>query len=554
LKALELVLVLLAATAGISQLADRLVLPSPVLLVLGGTLLALIPGLPRPTISPEVVFLIFIPPLLYWSAFNMPWRDFRRHLRSISLLAVGLVLVSMAAVAAVAHALLPALPWSSAFVLGAIVSPPDAVAVAAVTRRLGIPRAIVAILEGEGLVNDATALVAFRMSVAAVVAGSFSLGTAMLEFAWAAAAGVAFGIALGMGIVALRRRPLSAVASNTVSILTPFAAYVPAERFHASGVLAVVAVGLYLERRGPRVLPAQTRTQSIAMWEMISFLLEGLVFILVGLELPVAVAVLREYGIGKLLAAAVALCLAAILVRMAWVFPGAYRLLRRSEPAPPWQNVAFIGWAGLRGADSLVIALSVPLTVGTGAPFPGRDLILFLTFAMIFLSLVGQGLTLKAVIRVLGLKPDPEISRELCEARATLSAVGLVALDGLAADGPGATDAKTALRVKYEHEVHRFLARLVNKRNARDEERVEAYRKLRLRMIAAERDALIVMRDKDAISDDVLREVEHDLDLEQILLEQPPPSGGAFEAAPEVVGDDEQSLSVRRRDQVRSQD
>jgi CPA1 family monovalent cation:H+ antiporter len=540
-KALELVLVLLAATAAISVLAERLVVPSPVLLVLGGTILAFVPELPRPTLSPEVVFLIFIPPLLYWSALNTSWRDFRSHLRAISLLSVGLVLATMAAVAAVAHALVPGLPWPSAFVLGAIVSPPDAVAVTAVTRRLGIHRAILTVLEGEGLVNDATALVAYRMSVAAVVAGAFSLRTATVEFAWAAAAGVGIGVGVGMGIMALRQRlRVSSVASSTVSLLTPFAAYIPAEHLGASGVLAVVAVGLYLGRRGPRVLSPQTRTQAVAMWEMLAFLLEGLVFILVGLELPMAVAALHEYRIGTLAAAAVAVSVAAVLVRMVWVVPGTYLLrgamglLGRPEPMPPLRGVLFIGWAGLRGADSIVIALSLPLTVATGAPFPGRDLILFLTFAIIFVTLVAQGLSLKAVIRWLGLKPDPESAREMSAARARLAVVGLEALDALAAEQPGAEDAKKALRLKYEHVVHRFQARLVNKRIARDEERIEAYRTMRLKMIAAERDALIVMRDKNEISDDVLREIQHDLDLEQVLLEQPGPSDGGFESAPAI--------------------
>ena len=542
MKALELVLVLLAATAAISVLAERLVVPAPVLLVLGGTVLAFVPELPRPALSPEVVFLVFIPPLLYWSAFNTSWRDFRRHLRSISLLSVGLVLVTMTAVAAVAHALVPGLPWPSAFVLGAIVSPPDAVAVAAVTRRLGIDRGIMTVLEGEGLVNDATALVAYRMSVAAVVAGAFSLRTAMVEFAWAAVAGVGIGVGVGMLIAALRRRlRVSSVASNTVSILTPFATYIPAEHFGASGVLAVAAVGLYLGRQGPRVLSPQTRTQAIAMWEMLAFLLEGLVFILVGLELPMAVAALHEYGIGTLAAATLAVAVAAVLVRMVWVIPGTYllggtmRLLGRPEPVPPWRNVVFIGWAGLRGADSLVVALSLPLTIATGAPFPGRDLILFLTFAIIFVTLVAQGLSLKAVIRALGLKPDPESAREMSAARARLAVVGLETLDAFAAEQPGAEDAKKALRLKYEHVAHRFQARLHNKRIARDEERIEAYRTMRLKMLGAERNALIVMRDSDEISDDILREIQHDLDLEQVLLEQPGPSDGGFDTAPQIL-------------------
>ena len=536
------VVFLVAATAAISVLAERLVVPAPVLLLLGGTVLAFVPQLPRPVLSPEVVFLVFIPPLLYWSAFNTSWRDFRRHLRSISLLSVGLVLVTMAAVAAVAHALVPGLPWPSAFVLGAIVSPPDAVAVAAVTRRLGIDRGILTVLEGEGLVNDATALIAYRMSVAAVVAGGFSLRTATVEFAWAAVAGVGVGVGVGMLIVALRRRlRVSSVASNTISILTPFAAYIPAEHFGASGVLAVAAVGLYLGRQGPRVISPQTRTQAVAMWEMLTFLLEGLVFILVGLELPVAVAALREYAMGTLAVAVVAVSVAAVLVRMLWVIPGTYlvvgtmRWFGRPEPTPPLRNVVFIGWAGLRGADSLVIALSLPLTVASGAPFPGRDLILFLTFAIIFVTLVAQGLSLKAVIRVLGLKPDPESAREMSAARARLAVVGLETLDALAVEQPGAEDAKKALRLKYEHVAHRYQARLHNKRIARDEERIESYRTMRLKMLAAERDALIVMRDRNEIADDVLREIQHDLDLEQVLLEQPGPSDGGFDTAPEIL-------------------
>ena len=323
----------------------------------------------------------------------------------------------------------------------------------------------------------------------------------------------------------------------------PFAAYIPAEHIGASGVLAVVAVGLYLGRRGPRVVPPLTRTQAVAMWEVVTFLLEGVVFILVGLELPMAVAALHEYRIGTLAAVVLAVSATAVLVRMVWVFPGSYlllfvmRLVGKPEPTPRWRNVAFIGWAGLRGADSLVIALSLPLTVATGAPFPGRDLILFLTFAIIFVTLVVQGLTLKAVIRWLGLKPDPEIAREMAAARARLAVVGLEALDALPAEEPGAQDAKKALRLKYEHVVHRFEARLVNKRNARDEDRIEAYRTMRLAMIGAERGALILMRDKDEISDDVLREIQHDLDLEQVLLEQPGPGEGGFETAPEVVRD-----------------
>src|SRR5262245_49426509 len=291
MEALELILVLLAVAAALALLAERLAVPPPVLMVLGGTILATLPGLPRLSLNPDVVFLVFIPPLLYWTAVNTSWRDFRVQLRSIALLSVGLVLATMAAVAVAAHALAPELTWPAAFVLGAIVSPPDPVAVTAVTRRLGISRTILVLLEGEGLANDATALVAYRMAVAAVVAGGFSLGTAVIRFLWSAAGGVGLGLAVGVAVFAIRRRIGKAPAvENTISLLTPFAAYIPAERLGVSGVLAVVTVGLYLGRKSTTFLSAQTRIQTFSMWETVTFVLEGLIFILIGLELPLVLA------------------------------------------------------------------------------------------------------------------------------------------------------------------------------------------------------------------------------------------------------------------------
>ena len=539
MQALELILVLLAATAALHLLAVRLVLPTPVLLVLGGAVLALIPELPRPALSPEVIFLVFIPPLLYWTAFNTSWRDFRANLRAISLLAVGLVLATMAAVAAVAHALAPRMGWGAAFVLGAIVSPPDPVAVTAVTRRLRVARDIVTILEGEGLVNDATALVAYRMAVAAVVAGGFSLGEAAVGFAWSAIGGVGVGLAVGAGIGWIRTRIGKApVVENTISVLTPFAAYIPAERLGTSGVLAVVAVGLYLGRRAPRLVSPETRTQATAMWEMFSFFLEGLIFILIGLELPFVLAALHEYSVGTLAGLAAAVSGVAILVRMIWVIPGSFlirSILRRlgsDERKPPWRAVAFIGWAGLRGGDSLVIALSLPRLVAAGTPFPGRDLILFLTFAVIFVTLVLQGLTLKTVIRALGMRPDAGAAEEEMKARDRVSAAGLAALRAMPAEDAEAREALAALEERYRHRSHRYAARLRGERHARDESRTEASRRMRLAMIAAERDALLKLRDDDVISDDVMRDIQRDLDLEQLLIESREAAQGALGEVP----------------------
>jgi CPA1 family monovalent cation:H+ antiporter len=553
MPALELILVLLAATAALRLLADRLVLPPPVLLVLGGAVLAVVPGLPRLSLSPAVVFLVFVPPILYLTAFETSWRDFRNNLRPISFLAVGLVLATMAAIAAVAHALAPELTWPAAFVLGAIVSPPDPVSVTAVTQRLGIPRDIVTILEGEGLLNDATALVAYRMAVAAVVAGGFSLGQASLRFLWAAAAGIGVGLAAGWATIWIREKVGDTpVVANTVSILTPFIAYLPAEKIGASGVLSVVAAGLYVGRWNPRVVTPQTRTQGVAVWQMIVFLLEGLVFILIGLELPLVLDALRTYPPRSLLLLALAVSGTAILVRLIWVFPSVYlsnairRVFGLEERHFRWRGVAFVGWAGLRGGDSLVIALSVPLTVASGRPFPGRDLILFLTFAVIFVTLVLQGLSLKAVIRLLGLKPDPRVAEEEVRAQARMAEAGLEALRALPAGDPAAREAVRALEEKHRHRSHRYSARLRGERHDRDEARTEAYRRLRLGMIDAERQALLKLRDDDEISDEVMRDLQSGLDLEQVLLESPEAAQRAMEGVVPPAGSEEAAREESR--------
>jgi monovalent cation/hydrogen antiporter len=552
-QALELILVLLAATAGLRLLADRLVVPPPVLLVFGGALLALVPRLPRLALSPEVVFLIFVPPLLYFAAFTTSWRDFRDNLRPIGLLAVGLVLATMTAIAAVAHSLAPELTWPAAFVLGAIVSPPDPVSVTAVTQRLGIPRDIITILEGEGLLNDATALVAYRMAVAAVVVGGFSIGQASLRFFWAAAAGIGVGLLAGWATMWVREKVRDIpVVVNTVSILTPFVAYIPAEKIGASGVLSVVAAGLYIGRWNPRVVTAQTRTQGVAVWQMVVFLLEGLVFILIGLELPLVIDALRTYSLRTILVLALSVSGTAILVRLIWVFPSAYlgNVLRRvfgSKVKPPrWRGVAFVGWAGLRGGDSLVIALSVPLTVASGKPFPGRNLILFLTFAVIFVTLVLQGLSLKAVIRLLGLKPDPRVAEEEVTAQARMAEAGLQALRAFQAEDLPAREAVRALEEKHRHRSHRYNARLRGERHDRDEARTEAYRRLRLGMIGAERAALLKMRDEDEISDEVMRDLQNGLDLEQVLLESPEGAQKALDGALPPAGSGEAARGESR--------
>ncbi|MEO7987443.1 MAG: Na+/H+ antiporter [Gemmatimonadales bacterium] len=529
MAAVELVLVLLAAAAALELLARRIGIPHPVLLVIGGLLLSLTPGLPAVRLDPDVVFLVFVPPLLYWVALTSSYRDFKRNLPSISLLALGLVLATACAVAVVAHAIVPGMGWAPAFVLGAIVSPTDAVAATAVARRLGVPQTAITILEGESLVNDATALVAYRMAIGAVAAETFSFDTAGQRFILAAGGGIAIGLIAGLAVAMLRRRIHNTVVENTISLLTPFVAFLPAERVGASGVLAVVTVGLYLGRLGPRIVSPRTRIQASGMWEMVTFLLQGLIFILIGLELPKAIELMRPLSLGHLLMQAALVAGTVIAVRLLWMFPGAYvaarlgRVFGAREDMSNWRGVLFVAWAGMRGGVSLVIALAIPLTVAGGKPFPERDLIIFFTFAVILATLVLQGMSLPAVIHLLKLRRDDGRDIEERKARHKVAAAGLRHLEGLA--GNGDDELVGRLRERHRHRVHRYGPHDAGSPEPdHDDERLAAdYRRIRGAMIAAERGEMIRLRDQNVISDDVMRQIQHELDLEQMLLDSPRP-------------------------------
>lgn len=523
---IELVLILLAAAAALEVAAHKLGVPHPALLVLGGLALALTPGLPRVELDPETVFLIFIPPLLYRASILTSWRDFRLHLRAILTLAVGLLLATVGAVAVTAKALSPEFTWATAFVLGAIVSPPDAIAAIAVMRRLGVPRSVVTILEGEVLVNDATALVAYRMAMAAVVAGTFSVRDASVRFLVAASGGIALGFAVALLVIGLRRLVGKApLVENTISILTPFLSYIPADRLGVSGILAVVTTGIFLGRVGPRLVSPGTRLQATAMWDMIVFLLEGLVFILIGLYLPSAMEALKHYSIGTLLGQAAILSAVVILVRLVGVFPSAYglrflaRLFGATWPYPPWRHVAFIGWAGMRGGDSLVIALALPLTTSSGAPFPARELIIFLTFAVILATLVIQGFTFGPSIRLLGLRDDGKLAEEEHRARRAAAEAGLARLEELAKEPDAPKEHVDALRDVHARRLHHLMVKDAPVLFHSKREYFAVYRRLRGAMLEAERQALIRLRDEGVISDSVLHVIQHDFDLEATLLE-----------------------------------
>lgn len=549
---LELILVLLAVSAALQVLARRWHLPHPVLLVIGGAALAFAPGLPRPTLDPEVTFLVFVPPLLYWTAFTLSYREFKREFWPILRLGVLLVLVTMCAVAWTAHQLTPEFTWPAAFALGAIIAPPDPIAATAVMRPLGAPAALVSILEGEGLVNDATALVSYRVAVAAAVTGSFSPSSATLGVLIAGAGGVAVGLAAGWLIGRVRRQigglPL---VGNTLSLLTPFVAYLPADAIGASGVLAVVMVGVYLGRHGPRITTPATRVQAEAMWTMLAFLLESLIFILVGLALRDAIQGVRHHSPGTLLRYTVLVSGVVIGVRLLWVFPSAYlpRLLTRRRDAsdhrprelPQWRWVAFIGWAGMRGGDSLVIALALPVATATGAPFPARHLIIFVTFAVIFVTLIVQGLTLRPFLRALGIGDGNRAESEEAHARRVATDAALRQLEKIAANDGGHPETVRYLRATHQRRKRRWTARDRERHEVDDaehralepidEDSAEAesatYRRLRTEMIGAERRAIIDLRDRGVIGDDVMRRIQRDLDLETMMLES------AADGAPE---------------------
>jgi Na+/H+ antiporter len=543
LPEIEAILVLLAAVAALATLANRIKVPYPILLVLGGLVLGfvseLVPGLPRIALEPDVVFLLFLPPLLYVSAIFTSWRDFRANLRPISLLAVGLVLMTTCVVAAVAHWAVE-LPWAAAFALGAIVSPTDAIAATAVAQRLGVPRRIVTILEGESLVNDATGIVAYRIATAAVVTGAFSLWEAGLQFVVGAAGGIAVGLAVGWFVIWARRHVSEEPnVQNTISLLTPFAAYLPAEELppymwhellglpgelHLSGVLAVVAAGLYLGRRGPYVISPEARLQGYAFWELVTFLLNGLIFALIGLQLPGIIERLSEVPVATLVMYGGLISLTVILVRFAWVFPATYvprwvsRRLRERDPSPPWQAVTVISWTGMRGVISLAAALALPLTTNTGAPFPERDLILFLTFCVILATLVVQGLSLPALIRALGLEDDGSVEREETEGRIRVADAALGRIDELAEEEWVREDTAERMRGLYNYRRSRFAARFDGDEGG-IEERSAAYQRLLRELLRAQRKTLVRLRDEGKISDEAMHRIEHDLDLEESRLE-----------------------------------
>jgi CPA1 family monovalent cation:H+ antiporter len=519
---------LLVSVAVLNAVANWCSVPYPIVLVLGGLLLGLIPGIPEIELNPDLVLLLFLPPLLYSGAFFADLTALRANLRVISLLSIGLVMATAIAIACLAHAVFD-LPWAMSFALGAIVAPTDPVATTAILRRLGAPRRIVNVLEGESLINDATALVAYKVAVAAAVGGSFAVADAGLEFVWIAAGGIAVGLLTGYLVAEIRRRTEDPTTEVTISLFTGYAAFLPADQIGASGVLAAVTAGVYLGWRAPRLISPETRLRSYSVWETLIFLLNATLFILVGLQLPAIVEGLGDTGIsaGTALAYAALVCAVVVGVRFAWVF-GTTAVIRAVDRRPSQlarradaATRVVVSWAGMRGAVSLAAALALPLETDAGAPLPGRALILFLTFAVILATVVGQGLTLPALIRRLGVHEDGEAEeREELRARLAAAAAALEHLDVLAAEDWTSDDTVARVRALFEFRRRRFSAR-AGKIADDDgiEDRSVAYQRLMHELYTVQRRALLGLRDDGTISADVMRRVERELDLDESRLE-----------------------------------
>ncbi len=523
LRQIETIILLLAAVLTLITIARSILIPYPILLVIGGLLLGLIPGLPVVHLHPDLVFLVFLPPILWAAAYFTSWRDFRANARPIGLLAIGLVLATTAAVAAVAHAALPGLGWAEAIALGAIVSPPDAVAATAISRRLQIPHRIVTILEGESLVNDATALILYRAAIAAAVSGVFVPGHTLLQFIFAGTV----GIATGLSVSAISRRLLEwtpdSVSQIAITLLCPYIAWVLAEQFHASGVLACVAGGLYIRRYFSEIVAPATRIEARAVWNLLVFILNGVIFILIGLQLGALRNAVPAGRLGGIIVIGALVSVTAILVRLVWVPLAAWiprRLsaaLRARDPMPPWPPLFLIGWTGMRGIVTLAGALALPLTTATGAPFPFRAEIILITFSVILATLVVQGLSLTPLIRRLKLEEDRTLEREEMRARGHAAAAGLTRLEELAADAWPVPEQIEQLRTHYDQRLQRYAWPGTVAPDC-TLEADKAFRRLRHETLTAERRVLIDLRNKGIISDEVLHRLEHELDVEALRL------------------------------------
>jgi monovalent cation/hydrogen antiporter len=517
-ETIQTLLVLLAVLVAVAVAARRLQVAPSILLVVAGISLALIPGLPSIELAPELVLLVMLPPLLYSAAVAMSWREFRFNLRPIFLLAFGAVVFTTCAVAVAAHYVL-GLPWAVGFLLGAIVSPPDAVAPLAVARRLHLPRRLLLVLEGEGVANDATALILYRFAVVAISTGTFSFGQAAGTFAAIVVGEIIWGIVVGWVSLRVRRWAGDPRVEITLSLMTPYLAYWVPEHLGGSGVLAAVAAGLYVSWRGPLLIPSATRLQGIFFWDLFIYLIEGFVFLVVGLQARTLLGRIEAYSLRDLGIAVALTTVIVIVARFIWVFPAIYLprwlspSLAKRDPSPPWQWAFVLGFVGVRGVVSLAAALAIPFLTASGERFPYRDHILFITFGVIVVTLVAQGLALPAVIRWLGLAKDAKRERsnehaEELTARREAIEVGRRRLEELLASRELSPEVTALLRARHEHRTRQMVS----------DDLHETVAEVKLDLLQAERGFLFDLLRQGRITDEARRRLERELDLEEASI------------------------------------
>jgi Na+/H+ antiporter len=520
---LFLIITLLFAVTMLSMLSDKLRISYPIFLVIAGLLISLFPGVPRIMLDPDIIFVIFLPPLLYSAAWNTSWKDFWRNRRPIGLLAFGLVICTACAVAYISTRMIPGFSPAMGFLLGGIISPPDAVAATSVLQTLKVPKRVVTILEGESLVNDASSLIVFRFALAAIFTGKFVLWQAGEEFLLVSLMGIAIGIVIGFGVYATHRwLPTTPSIDTGISLMAPYLMYITAEHFHFSGVLAVVSGGLFVSYRSHDALTYSSRLQSQSVWNVLIFLLNGVVFILIGLQLPSIVRGLGEYSLGSAIVYGVVISLATILIRILWVFPGAYlpricfKKIRLTEQRPETKSVFIIGWSGMRGIVSLASALAIPFMLSEGVAFPHRNLILFITFVVILCTLVLQGLSLPLLVRWLKLEVQENEEEQQLSIRLRLATAVLDHITGEYEAEATSIDAFNRLKERYAR-----MVQITSKKLEKEEGKelsptfLPRYRQLLLELVAVQRRELSQMRHDNLFPEELLRSKEFELDLEE---------------------------------------
>jgi Na+/H+ antiporter len=526
----EIILLLLCTVVALEAISRRVELPSPFLLLPAGIVLGFLPRFPHLMLDPDLALYVFLPPLVYAGAALGSWGEFRRNLRPITLLSVGCVLFTTVLVAWAAHVVIPGFGWGEAFILGAIISPPDEVAAISIMRRLGIPKGLSAILEGEGLVNDATALTVYRFAAVAIVTHAFSVMTAAGSFMLVVAGEIVWGLCVGWAMLRIRRWLGNTSLEMSLSLLTPFVAYLPASHFGGTGVLATATAGLYVSHMNSHLVRATTRLQLVPVWQIIEFVLDGILFLVAGMQLHRILEPLSRTDHRLLWGYGIGISLLVIALRFVWVF-GIARLqtmlgmsLRRGLPNPRWQRIFIVSWSGMRGAISLAAALSIPLVTSAGAPFPQRDLVIFLTFCVIVSTLLLQGLTLPWMIRLFGIDREgrqerAEAGHQEIEARRRAAEASLALLAARRKDGTYPDALLDRTEDLYRYRSAQFRAHLDGDHDGAVQHGTHKFN-MQSELIETERKVMLDLRHSGVIDDDILRRVEKDLDLQEMRLRQ----------------------------------